>query len=246
MRDDLIDAKAAVDWALAQIRILHRRIARWLERGPYFAVTVPDSQPGKELVRVKEREPIPPAVNVEAGAIINMLRTSLDLLAVTLAERNGYERPKDIYFPITGSVMEFIDPVDGAVKKLKRLAEADRLAVEQIRPYPGGDERLYSLHQLDQLRRQHRLVVVSARPRSMGLISCGSNSEPEYLYAGKVEEGAPLFRLPAGSNAKVDLRIEVTFADTPYANGRPVVTTLRDFATRTQEIIAKFDHQPVA
>jgi hypothetical protein len=138
--------------------------------------------------------------------------------------------------------MEFIDPVDGAVKKLRRLSDADRLAVEQLRPYPGGDERIYSLHQLDLLRKQHRLVVVSARPRSMGLINCGSNSEPEFLYAGKLEEGAPLFRLPSGSNAKVDLRIEVTFNDTPYANGRPVVMTLRDLATRTQEIIAKFDH----
>jgi len=44
--------------------------------------------------------------------------------------------------------------------------------------------------------------------------------------------------LPSGTNAKVDLRIEVTFNETPFANGRPVVTTLRDFAARTQEIIA--------
>jgi hypothetical protein len=241
MRDDLLDAKAAVDWAVAQIRILHRRISRWLERGPYFAVTVPDTQPGKELVKVKEREPIPPAVNAETGAVINMLRTSLDLLAVRLAERNGHMRPKDVYFPITSSVLDFIDPIDGAIKKLKRLSEADRLAVEQLRPYPGGDDRIYSLHLLDQLRKQQRLVVVSARPRSMGLINCGSNSEPEFLYNGKLEDGTALFRLPSGTNAKVDLRIEVTFNETPFANGRPVVTTLRDFATRTQEIIAKFD-----
>jgi len=242
MRDDLLDAKAAVDWAVAQIRILHRRIARWLDRGPYFAVTVPDSQPGKELVKVKEQVPIPPSVNAEASAIIDMLRTSLDLLVIGLAERNGHSRPKDVCFPIASSLRDFIDPIDGAARrKLNRLAEKDRLTIEELKPYPGGDERIYSLHQLDQLRRQHRLVEVSARPRSMGLINCGSNAGPEYLYAGKVEDGALLFRLPAGTNAKVDLRLEVTFSDTPYATGRPVVTTLRDFASRTQEIIAKFD-----
>lgn len=242
MRDDLLDAKAAVDWAVAQTRILHRRITRWQERGPYFAVTVPDCQSGKELVRVKEREPMPPAINAEASAIIDMLRGSLDLLAVRLAERNGHAQPKDVRFPIASSVLEFIDPVDGAVKNIKRLSDADRIAVEQLKPYQGGDDRIYSLHQLDLMRKHHRLVSVSARPRSMALIACGADSEPEFLYGGKLEDGAPLFRLPAGTNAKVDLRLEVTFHETPFANGRPVVTTLRDFAARASDIIAKFDH----
>lgn len=241
MRDDLLDAKAAADWAAAQIRTLHRRITRWLERGPYFAVTVPDTNSGKELVRVKEHVPMPAAINAESSAIIAMLRQSLDLLTTSLAERNGHPRPKDVSFPITASIREFVDPITGAAKKLNRLSERDRLAIEQLRPYPGGDERIYSLHQLDQLRPHQPLVGVTARPRSLALIGCGPQAEPEFLYSGKLEDGAALFRLPAGSNAKVDLRLEVTFNDTPYANGRPVVTTLRDFATRTQEIIAKFD-----
>jgi hypothetical protein len=35
------------------------------------------------------------SINAEAGAIINMIRSSLDILAVTLAERNGHVGPKD-------------------------------------------------------------------------------------------------------------------------------------------------------
>ena len=244
MRDDLQDAQAAVDWAVAQTKILQRRIARWLDRGPYFAVTVPDCQPGRELVRVKQREPMPRAINIEAGAVIDMLRTSLDLLAVALAERNGHANPKDVSFPIAASLLEFIDPLHGALKKIKRLAEADRAAIELLKPYPGGDDRICALHQLDLLRRQHPLVTVSARPRSMALIACGPDAEPEYLYAGKLEDGAALFRLPVGTNAKIDLRLEVAFNETTYANGRPVVTTLRDFANRAAEILARFAMTP--
>lgn len=59
MRDDLLHATAAVDWAVAQIETITRRISVWRRSGPYLAITKPDSHPGKEIIKVRERKPIP-------------------------------------------------------------------------------------------------------------------------------------------------------------------------------------------
>jgi hypothetical protein len=73
-------------------------------------------------------------VNAEAGAIIAMIRSSLDMLVVTLAQRNGHVRSKDVYFPIARSESAFFDAKTGAVKKIRGLAHPDRIAIEKLKP----------------------------------------------------------------------------------------------------------------
>jgi hypothetical protein len=38
MRDDLLDAQAAVDWAVAQIPLLQQDFIEWQRRNPYSVV----------------------------------------------------------------------------------------------------------------------------------------------------------------------------------------------------------------
>jgi hypothetical protein len=241
MRDDLLDALASVDWAVSQIKILTQRISDWRRSRPYIAVTAPDSAPGYQVFKVQRAHSLPLMVNAEAGAIINMIRSSLDILAVALAERNGHMRPKDVYFPIAASVHAFIDPKDGAIKKIARLTESDRLVIERLKPYSGGDETLFSLHQLDIVRKHQRLVDVSATQRSIALFRSGHHLEPEVLYAGRLEDGALLYRIPTNPDATVHIAVEVTFDETPFAKGRPVLDTLHQFASRAKRIIDLFD-----
>jgi hypothetical protein len=242
MRDDLLDAQASVDWAVAQIKVLHDQILQWQKRRPYVTFTEPDSEPGYDILKIRVKERLPAAVAAEAGAIINMIRSSLDILAVTLAERNGHISPKDVYFPIAGCVLEFIDPKDGAIKKIARLSKADRLAIEQLKPYQGGDDILYSLHQLDIMRKHRRLVSVTPRQQSMAVIRWGIHQPPELIYSGTFEDGAPLYRLPTKTDTQFQVSIAVTFTETPFARHRPVVDTLRAFAVRANQIISMFDN----
>ena len=93
-----------------------------------------------------------------------MIRSSLDILAVTLAERNGHIAPKDVYFPIANCVLDFIDPVHGAIKKIARLSDIDRRAIEKLKPYQGGDDMLFSLHQLDLIRKHRKLIGTAMTP----------------------------------------------------------------------------------
>jgi hypothetical protein len=87
MRDDLLDAQAAVDWALAEIPLLQQGFIEWQRRNPYSVVQERDPETG-ENIAVTYDQPFPLTFNAWAGAIINSLRSSLDLLAAALARRN--------------------------------------------------------------------------------------------------------------------------------------------------------------
>ena|ERR1700719_2569492 len=80
MRDDLLDVYACIKWAVAQIDVLKGRLIVWDQIPPYRIVAEPDSEPGKKRLRLRDVIAPDPIINAEAGAIINSLRSSLDLL----------------------------------------------------------------------------------------------------------------------------------------------------------------------
>lgn len=241
MRADLKDAYESVYWAVAQVKVLQGRIDGWRRNRPYLPMTEPDSEPGKEIIKVKVNSPLPLLVNAEAGAILHMIRSGLDILAVTLAERNGHIRPEDVYFPVAKSHAEFIDPKGSAQKKVARLSKDDRLVIEGLKPYDGGDAVLFSLHRLDILRKHQRLVGVTVHARNVTMTRAGTGQPPEFILNGDLEDGTPLARVPAGANYHVHIAPEVTFNETPFAKRRPVLETLRTFAGRAIGIIKLFD-----
>ena len=87
MRDDLLAAQAAVDWAAAQIPLFQNA---FLERNkdPYELFKERDPENGDYLIVARPREPLPLTFNAWAGAMINSIRSALDLLAAALAARN--------------------------------------------------------------------------------------------------------------------------------------------------------------
>src|SRR5258708_5863718 len=111
MRDDLLDAQTAVDWALAQLPVLQGRIAKWADA--YSTRIAVENGRKAYYVRVN---PIPAIINAETGAIINSIRTSLDLLANTLAGRNGFPAARDVYFPVSRSLADFQNAKSGGGK----------------------------------------------------------------------------------------------------------------------------------
>ena len=60
------------------------------------------SNPNNIFVAV-QREELPRSFNVEIRTYLNVIRSSLDMLAVALAGRYGICAPEDAYFPITPS-----------------------------------------------------------------------------------------------------------------------------------------------
>lgn len=241
MRDDLLDAYAAVDWAEAQIVRLGSQLSALRRGGLYELVTEKDAKPGYELVKFRKMADLPPVINVEVGAIINVIRSSLDILACTLAKRNGCIDPKDVYFPIVGGPAKFVRLKDGRIEKIKRLSGADQATIEGLKPYKGGDDLLYTIHELDKMRKHRRLITVSCVLRNARVTS-KVGIPVEYLTTpGELKDGTPLCRFPSNSNAKPTVLFDITFDEAMYAKRESVQASLIFFASRAREIVALFD-----
>ena len=173
MRDDLLDAQASVDWAVAQIPLVQQSLIEWQGGHPYLISREADPQSDGDIVVAIQQTPLPLTFNAWMGAILNSLRSSLDLLAASIAARNGEKSNSWRHFPIFDSLYEMIDPVrgiDGSERK-KWLSENERAAIKALNPYKGGDETIWTLHQLDILRKHERLI--SAVPGRAGLYDHG-------------------------------------------------------------------------
>ena len=169
MRDDLLDAQAAVDWAVAQVPLLQQGFLDWQRRNPYRVVQERDPDTGQD-VAVTYDQPFPLTFNAWAGSIINSLRSGLDLLAAGLAARNNVRPSHKTHFPIFRSLHDMIDPLEGIEGK-KWLSTSERAAIKALKPYHGGDDTLWPLHRLDILRKHERLLSTS--PDVKGFLMVG-------------------------------------------------------------------------
>ena len=114
-------------------------------------VEVEDAGPRNVLVAV-QRDELPRLLNVEIGAYLNTMRSSLDILASALAVRHAICEPEDAYFPIAKSEAAFRAKGSRPAKFIAGLPPTERARIEALKPYLGGNQDLWSLHQLDIMR----------------------------------------------------------------------------------------------
>ena len=77
MRPDLLEAQAAIDWPSSQFLPFHARLEEWLEANVHIEIR--DNNPAathRSIVAV-EKELLPLAFSVEAGAYINAIRSAV-------------------------------------------------------------------------------------------------------------------------------------------------------------------------
>jgi len=87
MRDDLLHAQAAVDWAVSNLPSFQERLYAWIAANIHIFLKETEPQIPHNVLVAVQKEPLPLTFNVEAGAYINVIRSSLDILAVALARR---------------------------------------------------------------------------------------------------------------------------------------------------------------
>ncbi len=255
MRDDLLHAQAAVEWAKAHIPILQEGFVQWQRREPYRIVSESDPETGNELIVAIEETPLPLTLCVEVGIIINAIHTSLDLLAASLSIRNGKRPSADTHFPIFQSGQCCFDPITGVQGK-KWLSKAERDIIENLKPYEGGDDLLYAVRQLDNTRKHTQLVI--AKPIISNYFVFGTDlrgGNPEWQ---RLERKTILFRfnsppiMPGGrytravhyprvTKGNLHLTISVLFEESSLVvSDKPVIPVLRELAERAEKIITLF------
>lgn len=160
VRYDLLDAVATIEWAETNFLGFEQRLNSWIDDNVY--VETRDGGVGSfyDFIVLVKRTPLPLTFNAEFGAYINAIRSSLDMLAIALAKRNGTSNLRDVCFPIARSSVDFARSKHW--KKLKEvISTSDEQSIEAIKPYADGNELLWQLHRMDITRKHHRLLSIS-------------------------------------------------------------------------------------
>jgi hypothetical protein len=242
MRNDLLDAQAAVDWAVSQIPAFQQSITSWERDSTYVLMVEPDADPAFKLLAAYPQKPFDRQINAAAGAIINSLRSSLDLVAAALATRNCKKPSNKTHFPILSSAHDFLGPK--GIEDKAWLSQNEKTAIKALMPYKGGDPLLYPLHQLDIRRKHERLLT--AKPQIADFSLRLDRGRLERL-GQVINDKTILYRFPATSrfsetqnNSHITAKIAFDEPALGLIN-EPAFSLLPRFAERVAEIIRLFD-----
>ena len=245
-RPDLAEAQACVSWAFSHLAPLTKRLDEWLGRSVVTELRDPGEHATHNLIIGVEKEPLPLSFNVEVGAYINTIRSSLDILAMALVRRYGLDIKEDqVYFPIFRSGSSFNDKNSPGRKFIDALPELDRRLIESLKPYKGGNQGLWTLHHLDILRKHRRLLSVELHPISItlpGTLKEG-DFEPLAVEAVRVNEETIIGMLRKGVNPTlVRSKFYVRINEEGDLPRRPISATLVYLMDMAAGIIALFDY----
>ena len=230
---------------------MQTKFMSWSDATPMSSLRIVTQDSGQEFAVAIEKIPLPLEFSAEAGAIINAMRGALDILASSLARRNGKEPNPQRHFPIFCSAQQMVDPVTGidSAERKKWLSEAERATIKSLKPYQGGDHTIWSIHELDILRKHERLLSATAQIRSMLILGNGSMRVigESGLTRKRLDKKNFLYPLRPGetlSSAQGDTLpvIDIMLNESGLGvSDEEVVPALMRFGNRVAEIIKLFD-----
>ena len=242
MRNDLLAARASVDWAVAQLPAFQSRLDAWLKGNIDVVVKELPADTPNNVILAMEKEPLPLAFQVEAGAYINTIRSSLDILAATLAQRHCPALIDDSYFPIVRSAEIFAARRYKGHKLIKALPATERAVIESLKPYKGGNHLLYALHLLDIVRKHRRLLTAEIHPAKLRIEGSSTTFRPllkGWMRSGD-DETVIAFLAKGAPMPQIKLVMQVSINETTYLEHQSITAALSEFADLANSIIARF------
>lgn len=209
---------------------------------------------------VRQNDAVPVRLRSKAGTIANELRACLDALACALAVRNG-KSDKGVYFPISKSKAIFEE--DGMRKKIRKLSDADKAAIADLKPYrgDGGDNLLFGLHEADRVRKHVRLgafgTANAAGAFGGGCMHVGGGAMMSIERS--IMNGIPIHHMNYWSGRELkqvgqeveiatgvpeplpfQLEVGVCYSEPEEIAGQEVVTTLNAFSAKVSHVVGLF------
>jgi hypothetical protein len=241
---DLKGARLKIERAKKHIADLDAERLAFLGSKDYFGV--PKFNPAEDhTVFVLEELPaIPASVGAILGDAAHNLRTSLDYLACELVRSAGNEPGGGVYFPISNSVREYEAESGG---KTKGIPEEAKKIIDAIHPYFGGNNVLWSLHQLDRVDKHRLVLTVAMRVGRWGINLTSEPTEISMAFPTPLEKG-DVIGWVAG-NHEVDRQMsvtaDITFGEPEILQGRPMIETLGEMVQVVEAVIGYFEtHYP--
>lgn len=254
--DPLTGPRIKVERAKEHFNRLHSEIRDFGATNPYEVSTKRDPETRKPIYYISRIDTVPPSLSLLAGETMQALRSALDYLAYQLV-RVGTGKPgpiRYVYFPISGS------PQNYEARKTKILKGASETAVEVIdavKPYKGGNDLLWKLHELNIIDKHRLLIVTVGRIRSMDIVGMMSRELQAHFPGVNIPELAGFIRpaetgpLKVGDvlfvgapdqevDKKMKFRVEIAFYEPGVCEGEPIIGTLHQMIDFVDNLIPKF------
>ena len=257
---------AKINRAKKHLADLSAEITAYVGRNPYRIFVDTDSKPLHERYRFFFTEEIPCEWGSMVGDVIHNLRAALDTLATAMTVANGKTSPaiiKKTYFPI-GTTKEFFD--EKLPKDLRGASDLARKMVARLKPYKGGTDAFWRLHQLDIMDKHTTLIPMGAS-HSRVLWKVDFTSMFEMMGEtdpNNIPDMPPIAFTPANTQfplkngdvvfeygyandpdrkhkGEFKLTIDVAFGEGQIIDGQPVIPSLQQFVDFIERIAGVFD-----
>jgi hypothetical protein len=231
---------------MGQLPDLSKRLDEWLKRGVTIEIKELPPPADTNLIVAVENELLPLSFQAEVGAYINSIRSSLDILASALVRRHNIPIPeKRVSFPIMESKEKFEKTGSDAQKFVEGLPALGQRLFKDLKPYQGGNERLWTLHHLDIMRKHRRLLNARLNPVHMWMT--GSLAEGDFTPLGgegsiQVGEETVLGMIRKGVPPPAIYTAFYVAIDEPgFVARKPVTAALAQMANTATFVINFFD-----
>lgn len=244
--------RAKVERADEHIRDLVTEIERFHDRNPYEVVREIEAETGDLHYRFRLRVPLLPRFSLIVGDAVHNLRSALDLLYRRLVEVNRKRPSESDAFPIFKSRTK-AKPGLGQVEG--RIGKTAARIVGSLKPYPGGNEGLWRLRELDVIDK-HRLLLpvwatgaVVLRYRDIVPWQKEPIIFPPLVIREDprecLQDDSLLYTFPVGqemseTHEEPEFRIEIALNEPPIVQCEPLIPTLNDLAGLVSEIVELF------
>jgi hypothetical protein len=220
---------------------------------PYEIVRQPEIKSAQIVYNVNRVDPVPLPIRAIAADVIQNFRTALDYLACAIVPAPT----TSTYFPILKQAPtpdQIKTAFDGKIKGASQSA-IDKIA--SLKPYKGGNDVLWRLHELNK-RDKHSLLVATYASLSRFDLRARYHGEPspdidemlaETLAPVKggfpLQEGSQVFvdAPPPESHQDVNLFVEVVVNEPNVCEGRPLITVLLESRREVARVVGllRFD-----
>ncbi|MGA2590105.1 MAG: hypothetical protein ABSH32_09335 [Bryobacteraceae bacterium] len=138
------------------LEILKRDIDAFFKENPYERVIEPNPElPGYVDWKIRISKPVPEHLAETIGDVATNLRAALDHAVYAFAIAGGRTKPREAYFPISGSADAFEPNMKG---RCRDVPQEIYPILRMFKPYKGGNDLLWALNEVC-LRDKHILLM---------------------------------------------------------------------------------------
>jgi len=253
--------RAKIERAGEHINELEAEVQLFLKANPYIVGTKRDEQTRRPIYYLVIVRETPTRMSTITGDVIHNLRSALDHLADHLVRVAGGTPSNQTGFPISRDAAKYKAE---QCRKTKGMGPDAIKEIDKIKPYGGGNNTLWGLHQLDIVDKHRLLITIGSaykdfniRPiihreikqllGNAGLENTDKIPMPDLFLIpddrmSPLKAGDELFSdLPdAEVNDQIQFRFEIAFGEPQVVKGEPLIKTLRQMIDTVDKIVLSF------